>query len=215
MLEKQILIVTSVDAEKEAILKGIHSQHHIDVITVGVGIAKAAANTAIALSKKNYDLVINMGIGGGFAPYAEIGSIVIADSIICADLGSETPDGFLSVDELGFGSSIYTVDSSLVNKIYSALKQAGLQVTVGEILTVSTTTGTQKTLQKWQRRFPHAAAEAMEGFGVSAACSEFQIPCLEIRAISNMVGPRNRDLWRIGDALKMLQLASPILQEVL
>lgn len=58
-----------------------------------------------ALHANTYDLVINAGIAGGFPDRAEVGSLVIAEEIVCADLGAESPEGFLSLDELGFGSS--------------------------------------------------------------------------------------------------------------
>ncbi|HZG76719.1 MAG TPA: futalosine hydrolase, partial [Paenibacillus sp.] len=41
------------------------------------------------------------------------------------------------------------------------------------------------------------------------------VPVLEIRAVSNAVGPRDRAAWRIGDALAALETASAILPEVL
>ncbi|MEU5774924.1 futalosine hydrolase, partial [Streptomyces venezuelae] len=53
-------------------------------------------------------------------------------------------------------------------------------------------------------RHPRALAEAMEGFGVAEAAVLHGLPVMEIRAISNPVGPRDRAAWRIGDALSAL-----------
>ncbi|HBU80771.1 MAG TPA: futalosine hydrolase, partial [Paenibacillus sp.] len=48
---KRVLIVTAVDAEKEAVLRGLGDQAaHFDVIAAGVGPASAAAGTAAALA---------------------------------------------------------------------------------------------------------------------------------------------------------------------
>ncbi|HBP64053.1 MAG TPA: futalosine hydrolase, partial [Desulfosporosinus sp.] len=41
------------------------------------------------------------------------------------------------------------------------------------------------------------------------------LPVLEIRAISNMVGPRDRSTWRVKEALDVLEAASAVLTEVL
>ena len=41
----------------------------------------------------------------------------------------------------------------------------------------------------------------MEGFGVAEAAAAHGVPVLELRAVSNPVGPRDRAAWRIGDAL--------------
>src|SRR5690606_8092612 len=75
----------------------------------------------------------------------------------------------------------------------------------GEILTVSTVTGTA-TRAAWLRtRYPGAVAEAMEGFGVATAAARAGVPFAEVRAVSNTVGPRNREAWKIPDALTALE----------
>ncbi|WP_188993782.1 futalosine hydrolase [Paenibacillus nasutitermitis] len=213
--KQQVLIVASVDAEKEAVLRGLGADNRFQVIAGGVGAAAAAASAASALAHSRYDLVICAGIAGGFKDRAETGSIVVASEIIAADLGAETPEGFLSVDELGFGSCRVPVHQGLTAALTEAIRSAGIKVIAGPVLTVSTATGTAETAELLEERIPGAAAEAMEGYGIGTAASQRGIPVLEIRAISNSVGPRDRDAWRIGDALKALEEASAILSEVL
>lgn len=72
------------------------------------------------------------------------------------------------------------------------------------MLTVSTVTGTAARATALRERHPTALAEAMEGFGVAEAAGAHGVPVLEIRAVSNPVGPRDRAAWRIGDALTAL-----------
>lgn len=215
--EKRILIVTSVSAEKDAVLQGLRESRRFDVLVGGVGPASAAAYTARALSTApcRYGLVVCAGIGGGFPNQAGVGSLVVANEIVAADLGAETPDGFLSLDELGFGSIRIPVDQSLLEKVSEALRAAGLPITTGPVLTVSTVTGTAETALKLASRIPGAAAEAMEGYGVAMAAHAHGLPILEIRAVSNLVGPRDRSAWRIKEALAALQSASSVLLEVL
>ncbi|MGW7418448.1 phosphorylase family protein, partial [Streptomyces sp. NPDC054863] len=85
----------------------------------------------------------------------------------------------------------------------------------GTVLTVSTVTGTAARAAGLRERHPGAAVEAMEGFGVAEAAALFALPVLEIRAVSNAVGPRDRDAWRIGDALAALSDAFGKLRPVL
>lgn len=211
----KILIVTAVDAERDTILRGLAGNEQYEVIAAGVGPSAAASRTAVALSSGHYKYVISAGIGGGFPGKAPIGSLVIASKIIAADLGSETPDGFLSVEELGFGSACIQTPSVISEQLTRALQSAGLSAICAPILCVSTTTGTKETADALAVRNPGAAAEAMEGFGVAQAAQDFGLPVLEIRAISNMVGPRNRDAWKIPQALQTLEAAISILPEVL
>lgn len=212
---QRILIMTAVTAEKEAVIRGLPDIRQVDVREAGVGPVAAAVNTMKALSTATYDFVVSAGIGGGFKPQAEVGSLVVADKIIAADLGAETTEGFQSIDQLGFGSAYLQVDPTLVAQMVKAFQNAGLPTTAGPILTVSTVTGTAATAAELTKRIPKATAEAMEGFGVAYAAACSGIPFLEIRAISNPVGPRDRDAWKIEEALDQLTSASSVLQEVL
>ncbi|MFF7728486.1 futalosine hydrolase [Streptomyces sp. NPDC008001] len=197
----------------------------IDVLAAGVGPAAAAAGTATALaaaalSGSPYGLVVSAGIGGGFAVpagdagrpgrSAAVGSVVVSDAIVAADLGAETPAGFVPVTDLGFGTVEHRPPEALVRAVAEA---AGAQR--GEVLTVSTVTGTAERAAALVAARPGALAEAMEGFGVAEAAAVHGVPVLEIRAVSNPVGPRDRAAWRIGDALEALAGASAALREAL
>lgn len=207
----RILVMTAVSVERDAVLRGLHSDRRFDVLLAGVGPVSAAVNTAKVLATAQYGLVVSAGIGGGFPGRVEVGSLVVANEIVAADLGVETPKGFSSLDELGFGSTRVQVDDSLVNGVTEALLAAGLPVKTGPVLTVSTVTGTAESAAKLAARVPGAAAEAMEGYGVALAAHDRGVPILELRAISNQVGPRDRSAWRIKEALALLEAASAVL----
>jgi len=211
--ETRVLIVTSVSAEKEAVLRGLNSDSRFEVLVAGVGSVVAAVNTSRALSSAEYSLVICAGIGGGFSGKAEVGSLVVATQIVAADLGAETSEGFCSLDELGFGFTLIQIDTNLVDLVTQALQEAKLPVNTGPVLTVSTVTGSAASAVELASRVPGATAEAMEGFGVSFAALDHGVPVLEIRAISNRVGPRDRSAWRIKEALDVLEAACSVLTE--
>ena len=163
------------------------------------GSTTAVALTAAALDGRPYELVVSAGIGGGFAPHAPLGSLVVADAITAADLGAETADGFLPVTELGFGTVTHHPPAALTE---AAAAASGART--GTVLTVSTVTGTAARADALRARHPRALAEGMEGFGVAEAAAAQGVPVLEVRAVSNPVGPRDRAAWRIGDALTAL-----------
>ncbi|NOU77215.1 futalosine hydrolase [Paenibacillus sp. LMG 31458] len=211
----RVLVMTAVAPERDAVQRGLGHDSRFEFALAGVGIAAAAVNGAIELAKAEYDLVIIAGIAGGFVGQAEIGSLVVASEIIAADLGVELLDGFSSLDELGFGSTRVGVAADVAERVTAALLAAGLPAQMAPVLTVATATGTAATAAALAARVPGAAAEAMEGFGIATAAQQRGVQVLEIRAISNAVGPRDRDAWRIGDAFKALEAASSVLAEVL
>ncbi|RSS50525.1 futalosine hydrolase [Streptomyces sp. WAC01280] len=210
--------------EPVALPGGLTLRRHaegVDLLVGGVGPAAVAAATGTALAyaaladasladataRTPYDLVVSAGIAGGFAPHAPIGTIVVSEAIVAADLGAETPDGYLAVEELGFGRSVHPVPHALTGPLAAALRAAGRPHTVAPVLTVSTVTGTAGRTAELAGRHPAAAAEAMEGFGVAEAAAAYGVPVVEIRAVSNAVGPRDRSAWRIGEALDSLRQA--------
>lgn len=215
MMKKRILIMTAVDAERDAVLRGIQNKPGFDVLLAGVGPVAAAVNTTKALSDNVYELVVSAGIGGGFAGKAPVETLVVANEIIAADLGAETPEGFSSLDKLGFGSARVPVDAVLAVKVTAALHAAKLPVALGPVLTVSTVTGTAASAAEMAARVPGATAEGMEGYGVALAAQMSGVPILELRAISNLVGPRDREAWRIREALEVLEAAIKVCVEVL
>lgn len=211
----KVLIMTAVAAEQAAVLRELNNNNNIDVVIAGVGPVQAAVSTTKALCKAKYDLVISAGIGGGFSGHAEMGDVVVATRTIAADLGAQTGDGFVFIEQLGFGSSQFSIDETLTKKISTALIAAKLSVQMGPILTVNTVTGTKEATLEMISRVPDATAEAMEGFGVATAAEDAGLPFLEIRTISNHVGPRDRDSWQIKEALETLKNVSSVLAEVL
>ncbi|MFI2412976.1 futalosine hydrolase [Streptomyces sp. NPDC018947] len=215
----RVLVATAVPVERDAVARAFPGPaapaarpgvalHRLpdgpDLLAAGVGPALAAASTAAALTAAAlegapYGLVVSAGIGGGFAPDAPVGSLVVADEITAADLGAETADGFLPVTELGFGTVTHRPPAGLVRAVAAA---TGARP--GTVLTGSTVTGTAERAALLRARHPCALAEAMEGFGVAEAAAAHGVPVLELRAVSNPVGPRDRAAWRVGDALTAL-----------
>jgi futalosine hydrolase len=198
----RVLVVTAVEAERLAVARGLGDR--ADVLIGGVGMAAAAASTARALAAARYDLVLSAGIAGGFDGRAGLGTTVVASRSVAADLGAESPDGFIPLDTLGFGASTVDSDAGALDLLRRALPAA----TVGDVLTVATVTGTAQRAAALLARYPAAAAEAMEGFGVATAAAQAGAAYAELRTISNAVGPRQRVAWRIGEALTALEEAA-------
>jgi futalosine hydrolase len=226
----RLLVVTAVEAERDAVLRALPGADPatgelaglpvcrlaspaglVDVVAGGLGPVAAALSTAALLAAAGYDLVISAGVAGGFAP-AEVGGLVAAERVAFADLGAELADGgFASLSELGLGELDPPADPALAR----LLAERAAAVT-GAVLTVSTVTGTAVRAERLRRTFPDAVAEAMEGAGVALAAQRAAVPFGELRAVSNLVGPRDRAGWQLGPALTALAagfarvLASPL-----
>jgi futalosine hydrolase len=210
MTNEALLVVSSVAAERDAILAGLSEPDAVEVCVVGVGPAAAAAGTARLLAREPYRAVLSAGIGGGFDGRVPPGGVVVGSETIAADLGAGTPEGFLPLDELGFGPVRYPADPTLFAALQAALPDA----VTGPVLTVSTATGSAAAIAALRSRYPDAVAEGMEGFGVATAAALSGVPFAELRTISNVVGPRDRAAWRIPQALAALSAAAASLAKL-
>lgn len=211
----RILVVTAVEAERDAVLAGLAGQPAVgavhglpvhraltaagllDVVSGGVGPVAAAVSTGCLL-RQPYDLVVSAGLAGGFAA-AAVGAVVVADAVVHADLGAETAEGFVSMADLGWGTVRHPVPPGLAAEFGRRTSAV-----TGAVLTVSTVTGSRQRADQLLARHPDAVAEAMEGVGVCLAAGRAGVPFAELRAISNPVGPRDRESWQIPDALAAL-----------
>ncbi|RZJ81103.1 MAG: futalosine hydrolase [Flavobacterium sp.] len=166
-------------------------QHQkFDLLITGVGMTA----TAFALGKhlnSDYDLVLNVGIAGSFNQNIPLGSLVNIVSDTFAELGAEDNDAFITINDLGFGKSMYhaSFDYNELPKVSS--------------ITVNKVHGNKLSISELQNRLT-VQTESMEGAAVFYACEQLNIPCLQVRAISNYVEPRNKETWQIGLAIKNL-----------
>lgn len=218
----RLLVLTAARSERDSFLRSFPDREvtHIgpyetltletragDVVAVagGVGPASAAAATATVLALGgDFDIALNVGIAGAFRGLgSEVGGVVIASSIVFADLGAWAPDGFMDLTEMGWGTILAAPPAQWVGHAASAISAAGLPGVVGEILTLSTMTGTDARAEELAVRHG-APAEAMEGAGMSQAAVTFGVPVMEVRTISNLVGERDRESWEMGPAMDVL-----------
>ncbi|WP_410222012.1 futalosine hydrolase [Pedobacter sp.] len=163
-----------------------------DVLITGVGMVATAFALGQHLDKNKYDRVLNVGIAGSFDRNIPLGELVNVSADTFAELGAEDHESFIGIEDLGFGKSTY---QSTGNKNY------GLKTVTA--ITVNKVHGNAHSIAKTQKLFA-VQTESMEGAAVFYACSIQNIPCIQIRAISNYVEPRNRSNWEIGLAIKHL-----------
>jgi len=224
-----LLVVTAVDAERDAVVRDLGPAEHITLsgmpavcvdtpagvlhaISAGVGPVAAATTTAMAMAAARYEFVASAGVAGGFRGRAAVGELAIAAEVTFADLGVRTDDGFLSPRDMGLAqeSSVAVASGALIKRLLAG----SMTVAHGTILTLACMTGTETDAEQLTSRFPHAIAEAMEGFGVvDAAMRAPNSPSYitEIRAISNVIGRRDRSTWKLPIAFGTLSRAFAIL----
>ncbi len=184
-----------VSATKEEMLEDEFD--NTEKLITGVGMVATATALTRKLTNANYGLVINMGIAGSFKPELSIGAVVQVVSERLVELGVEDHDLFISADEMGLCKQ--------EDVQFSTTQITELFATVSGI-TVNKVHGSAASIEKVSAQF-NPDVETMEGAAVAYVCRQFNIPWVELRAISNIVEPRNRDAWDIPKAIKQLKAA--------
>lgn len=181
----------------------------IDILITGVGMVPTAYFLGKQLERQRYDLIINAGIAGTFNRELPLGTVVNVVEDCVPELGAEDVDQFLSIFELGLADpdSPPYLHGKLVNDILE--KDLGINLEIIRNLpkvtgiTSNTIRGNAESIIRI-RKIAKVDLESMEGAAFFYACLSAGVPCLQIRAISNLVEERNKTHWKLPLALKNL-----------
>ena len=170
------------------------------LLITGVGMVATAFALGRHLASNQYDLVVNLGIAGSFDRGIALGDVLEITEDTFAELGAEDDNEFLSIEKMGFGKGTFCPSTKLSN-LYNLFNTFNLKS--AKAITVNTVHGSEASIKKVTERL-NPQLESMEGAAFFYACREMNVPCIQIRAVSNYVEKRNRDNWNIGLAIKNL-----------
>lgn len=214
----KILIVTSTYHEIKLLLSSMgytedgnfslqtfpYHRSSLDILITGVGLMHTAYFMGKIFAGTTYDLAINLGIAGSFHPKIPIGEVVQITEEQVADLGAEDKENFLDIVELHLlNPDQFPYNSGkLINKSHEvADKILNLKKVRG--ISVNTAHGNQHSIDKIIQKY-HPDVESMEGAAFFYACFLENIPCLQLRAISNYIEDRNKNNWNVPLAIENL-----------
>lgn len=178
--------------------------HDVDVLVTGVGMVATAAWTSRVLTETPYDLALNVGVCGSFDRALPPGSVVHVVSDCMAELGAEDGDSFLTVQELGLlaADEFPFTAGRLVNRKPPENSALGALPPVHGV-TVNSVHGNERSIAAVAQRFK-PQVESMEGAGFVYACAIREVVYAQVRAVSNVVEKRNREGWKMTDAIARL-----------
>ena len=198
-----ILVPTEMELEKLEASLPEFSSRSLALQLCGFGPIAAAARAASLISRYQPERVMLIGIAGTFRPdECPIGSAQRFEETICDGVGVGSGDEHQSAAKLGWLqfsggdaepklSDTIRLDSSFVSGMPPA----------GALLTCCSASASKQDAAWRRQRFPHAMAEDMEGYGVAMACSLSRVPLQIVRGISNEVGDRDIDRWKVSEAI--------------
>ncbi|MEI6174582.1 MAG: futalosine hydrolase [Bacteroidota bacterium] len=198
-----------IEKQSEQLSRYQYKKSVIDVLVPGVGMVPTAYFLGKQLAVQHYDLVVNAGIAGTFNKSLPLGSVVHVVEDCVPELGAEDGDQFLSVFELGLADpdAVPYTNGRLINDILDKKTPVNLEI-IRKLpmvtgITSNTIRGNAESIARI-RRVAKADLESMEGAAFFYACFSEGVPCIQIRAISNLVEERDKSRWELRLALKNL-----------
>ena len=156
------------------------------IVKAGVGKVRSASGTATLLNSYNPSHVFFTGIAGGVGDETKVLDVVVATDLVQHDYGQITNDGFEWSGEYGGVDGYYLCDQDLVDLAYnSAVYVVGEDhVFKGTIATGDQFIASESLVELLQNNFDALACE-MEGAAVADVCTQYQVPFVVIRTMSD------------------------------
>ena len=197
----KILLVAATDFE----ISGLESNDIFDVLIGGVGVPATIFNLQKKLvTNHNYSHILQIGFGGIHRDSLNtnnwhLGDLIAISKDAFGDIGALENNSFKTVTDMGLSKQ----DNWIVNTNIETLNSKKLPV--GTAVTCNTITDNNHIISPL-RNYWNADIESMEGAAVHYVCNAYNMPFLQIRALTNIIGDRNKNNWKIKTATENIRL---------
>lgn len=179
-----------------------NNQYH--VLITGVGSLISTYHLTRYLTTQRPDYCIQAGIGGSFTEAFPPGRLVLIKEEIMGDIGAWDEEGFNDIFDLGLmDDHMPFMQKRLVNPYIS--NWAWLHLSVASGITVNEITTQPSQIKQLQHKY-NCQIETMEGAAFHYVCLQQDVSFIQCRAVSNFVGERNKDKWKLNEAIKNLNI---------
>lgn len=179
-------------------LASLNAKHpSITTRVCGVGGTALAMDVIPFLEKGEYDLGILVGLAGGLPGATSLGQVVKIEHDIQGDLGVFEQGKYYSFEQIGLieqkeKKTLYNVCDNILPKI-ATLDALSTNILFDE-----------SDKNNLRHKYYETQIENMEGAAFQQICEEYELPYLQLRAVSNFIGERDKKNWKITEALKNL-----------
>lgn len=169
----------------------------------GVGLLASAFSLTQLVYEEKPDLIIQAGIAGSFDNTMPLGKVLIVKEESLADTGVQEEGKWRDIFDLKLEKPGYPPfeKRKLPNPWlpeYNLLKLPEVSA-----VTINTITTGEKRIQQIVKKY-NPVIESMEGAALHYICRQKNIPFLQIRAVSNYIGERDKSKWKIKESIEAL-----------
>jgi futalosine hydrolase len=169
----------------------------------GVGMLATAVSLSRLIAEDKPDLLIQAGIAGCFDTGTPLGKVFVVRDESLADMGVEEDGKWKDIFDLKLEKSSYHPFErrKLPNPWLPTFNL--LKIPEVNAVTINTVSTQKERIQQIIKKYD-PVIESMEGAALHYVCREASIPFIQIRAVSNYIGERNKENWKIKEAIDNL-----------
>ncbi len=181
---------------------------------LGVGKARTAAGLAWSVRAHRPAAILQVGVGGAYlGSFLSVGLTMLADADLELDLGVAGDDGWADFEGLRVpllparpgeraAPDLAAPDRAVpTDARWTGLLASASGLPRGRFATLDAVTADVERGAAMQRRFD-VSIESMEGAAAAAVAARLGVPFAELRAVSNVVGERDRARWDLRGAIR-------------
>lgn len=190
----KILLLAPTELELSAIT---YEHPQLDKRVCGVGGIALSMYLIPFIEPDAFDLTILAGLAGGIPSDTRLGQVAKVGKDIQGDLGAFENNNFVSFEEM------HLVPKNDIRTDYNVVDDVLEHLEIKHALSVNTIYEDIK-LNALRHSKYETDIENMEGAAFQQICEEYEAPYLQLRAISNYIGERDKTKWKIKTALNNL-----------
>ncbi|MDB5247902.1 MAG: mqnB [Segetibacter sp.] len=182
---------------------GESSRLRISFHESGVGILASCFSISKLIFEEKPDLIIQAGIAGTFNNDTPLSKVVAVKEEYVADTGVEENSNLQDLFDLNLQhpNLFPFTNRKLVNPMLEKINLLNLDEVTA--ITINEITTRQERIDQLKEKY-RPEIESMEGASLHYCCLQTYTPFIQIRAISNYVGDRDKSNWKFKESFENL-----------
>jgi len=214
MINTKILIVSATEFELGNFIRNnckeinsnlfqCYDNQYIRVLVTGIGMVNMTLELSHYFSENKVDKAINIGFAGSFNNNFNFGSIVNVYEDCFAEMGVINEDNTISK----------LFNQEIINNEYSGFIKCKNPISdnifnsfpLVKGITVNSCTNNIQRMDFFKNNIK-GQIESMEGASFIKTCNHYNVKCIQLRSISNIIGNNAQNNWDIKKAVNSIEL---------
>jgi futalosine hydrolase len=166
----------------------------------GVGMLASSVSLMKMVVQETPSLIIQMGVAGSLDLKMPLGKVVAIKDEVVGDLGVTENKQWKDLFDLKLDGPNDAPFEKKALPNYWLNQYNVLKLPIKKGVTINTITTDKKIADRYRTKYK-AQIESMEGAALHYIGRDLNVPFIQIRAVSNYVGERNKAKWKMQEAI--------------